>query len=241
MSKQRNLYRPPIKEAVIEFQFQPMLNFNKEELLNFQEHLKENYSSSQFLDLKKFTFGVQMDKATEVSESQFPFQGIKLEDKTRGFVVHFLKDRLSVSKINSYNNFETLLEEFFKIYSEINNLFKLGNISRIGLRYINEINFPDRFKKYLERTPLVFKKELSGKIKRTYNQSIFEYSDFEGAILNFIVDLKNKKIIVDTDVFNTSIFNPTELKKVNKILDKMRKIKNDIFFQIVSDKLEELL
>ena len=139
MSKKRKLVKPPIKEAVIELQFQPTLDFDKEDLDKLKTKLSSNYSKADFIETREVSFGLGTNLQSKIVDSPPKLQGIRFNDTTRGFIVLFLRNRLSVSKLSPYKSFEDLFEETLNMLNSISFLIKNQNISRIGVRYINEI------------------------------------------------------------------------------------------------------
>jgi uncharacterized protein (TIGR04255 family) len=239
MSKIRKLEKPPIVESVIEFQFQPFLEFDKQKLQNVKNALIKNYINSNFIESKQIDVGLNQNFPPKVIESPPQLMGIRLQDDKRGFVIQFLRDRLSLSKIKLYHDFEELLNEFFIIFENTREFIKENKINRIGLRYINEFSYKNDFYRYLESNP--FSISNSNGILRTYNQSIFGYDDTEGAILNYVLDIKEKKITIDIDVFSLIINDINKINKIRIILEKLRKRKNNLFFSIITKYLEEVL
>jgi uncharacterized protein (TIGR04255 family) len=241
MSKIRKLKRPPIKEAVIDFQFQPYFDFNETILFELKEKLKENYNKFEFTETQQITFGFIPEKNFEVFNSPKELNGMVLRDENRGFIFQLSRERLSLSKINSYNNFDELSDEFFMIFNYFNDLIKTKNISRIGVRYINEITPKNISKEKVQE--IIHKKYLPdfNNCNRTFSQIMISDKEYEGAILNLVVDYNSNQIIIDIDCFNTQINTIDNLDTLKKILQNQRKMKNQIFFMIVKNKFEEVL
>ena len=108
-------------------------------------------------------------------------------------------------------------------------------------RFINEINYQDNYVNLFETSPLVDFHTSIRTISRMYNQSIFEHSETEGSLVNLLLDLKKSQVIIDIDSYNNQIQHSNDINKIVSILENLRNRKNSIFFQIVSEKLEEVL
>ncbi len=241
MKKNRKLKNPQIKEAVIEFQFQPHLEFDKDFPNAFRDQLNEEYKFRNFQKCKAFSVSLYEDNVLNTTESTDIFDGIILEDQKRGYVVQLLRDRLSVSKLKPYGNFESLFEEAFKIYKLIQTLLINRNISRIGVRYVNEIEIEYPIKNYLKEASFYLNNLNYGTPERIYQQIIYSNSELEGTILNFVIDNKKKLLIIDIDAYTTQSQNPNDKDSIERVLGNLRSNKNDLFFQIVSDKIEEVI
>ena len=240
MSEIRKLDKPPIKEAVIEFQFQPSLEFEEDSLKEIVEQLKSNYEKHDFIRSKAISFKIGLDQQSKIApELPTQLQGLLLTDFERDFIVNFQRGRLSISKVKSYSNFEDLTEEAFAIYDALEDYLKGKTISRIAVRYINEISFKNDYKNIFEKPPLSdFHNKIQG-LQTFYNQNVFEHSDNEGSVVNLHINLKEKKVVVDIDSFNTILQDSADRVALKEVLSNLRKQKNSIFFDIVSDRFEK--
>jgi uncharacterized protein (TIGR04255 family) len=240
MSEIRKLDKPPIKEAVIEFQFQPLIDFEKEDLIELYKNVKDNYNEQKFLE--QLSFRMEPDLSPKMKDDIPPqVIGTILKDESRGFIVQFKRDRLAVSKLKPYYSFDELEKETFIFYSLIKKFIKDKNISRIGVRYINEINYIKEYLDIFEENPLNDYNKSIKEIKRFYNQSIFEHSINESTLLNLVIDKKLKQIVIDIDSYQLKPNKVDDIKKISHVLNILRERKNSIFFKIVSQKIEEVL
>ncbi len=242
MSAIRNLEKPPIKEAVIEFQFQPLIDLNKEDLIVLYNHVKDKYNEQKFLEQKQVSFNLDPSALPQIKDEIPAFLlGTVIKDKTRGFVVQFKRERLAISKLKPYTNFEEVEDEALLFFNFIKKHLNDIKISRIGVRYINEINYLKDYHKIFDDNPLTYYNNAINGIQRFYNQSIFDHSKNENTILNLVIDTKMKQVIIDIDSYQLKLNQVNDFDEISEVLKRLRKRKNSIFFQIVSNKLEEVL
>lgn len=149
-----------------------------------------------------------------------------------------------------YNNFETVKKEFVEFSEEFFNHFSEAQPSRIGLRYINEID------NHAEN-PLLWDKEINKKLlclfKLNYSGSspIRIFHNFEIKYSNFNLRFQfgiynpdypaiihRRHFILDYDAYYQGMFDPSEISEF--LVDFHSKIQ-DLFEDSITDKLREVM
>lgn len=236
MSKHKKLNNPPIKEAVIDFQFQPYLNINNDLFEQLKLILSENYSKSEFIYSKTFSFYLDNVNFQNINKNENPdIVGIRFFDNERNFIISLFKDRITISKLPDYHSFEELKCESGLFFNLFQNLLSCININRIGVKYINEIKFKNNINKILKnKFSPVF--ENTNKYSMQY---IVDNDDNIGSIINITIDNPAQLILIDIDCYENKIINIDDFTPFSNILLNLRKIKNEEFFKIVKSKFEE--
>ena len=127
----------PLRVALAQVRFAPVHAIEKpERIADFQERLVASYVARepQFPQTLTIQFGpVGGPPAPAAPERIWPF-----EDQTRGWSVALSSSSLAL-QASSYDDFEDFAAEFRSVVDALSETFQPKLRSRIGLRYINEI------------------------------------------------------------------------------------------------------
>lgn len=240
----QHLSKPPITEALFDIQFQIINPASEAEL----EQLADSKMLSGWQKAKIDTFEAEFEMAKEVfkqTQTSAKFEGFLIRDPDMHQVVQFRKDRLSVSHINMYTQWEDLEEQTSSNFGAICPIIKPEAVTRIAARYINKIDFSGstpNLKEYLIHQPLEFSVFAEMKVDAFRNS--FYFNEIKGgysAIVNIGTiesENKSKQLLVDVDVYKAVNIAP-EFTFVNEILGEIRALKNEIFFGLLTDKALE--
>lgn len=234
------LNNPPILEAVLEIQFLQEqgiseLGYEDKELEDIMSILKDKYSKNerhyrQRMDIK---FG-NKPPLNKKNISPTVIVGLKLTNENDKIVYQIFKDKIAVSKLEPYSSFENLLNELISVFDLLKEIYSTKKINRIGVRYVNKIQTQNTDVNYLKVTPFLFKNSTFD-TEVSHNQSVFRIEDCK-ALLNYRYNNFEKYALIDIDAYK--IFNEDEVnfKVIKLYFEKLRKIKNNLFFKILSYK-----
>lgn len=244
MAKYRHLSKAPIKEAVIDLRVVLRDDINSEALLEGYERVRADYPIKE--DLQEGKFGVQIDQGNTWSTSlQHSWVGFRATSHDKYQVVQFRVNGFAFSRLQPYQTWEQMLDEarrLWQVYLEIANPEK---VIRIATRFINVMTIRGSVRdmaNYLispPRLPEALPYELGGFATR------FVANDSKrGAVANIIQAMESAgrdsmSITLDVDVFTTQDYDPMHGDYWN-CLQRLREIKNEIFFESITEKTAEI-
>jgi uncharacterized protein (TIGR04255 family) len=138
MSSYPKLSKPPIAEAVIEFQVRVPENIDISKFKAFQDKLSDRFPYSS--EIRFIQAQVQIHPSSENTKTiGDTIIGLRLESADRRTVVQSTIRALGVSQLAPYDSWETLrarAEELWPVYCDIVGPMA---VTRLGVRYINRI------------------------------------------------------------------------------------------------------
>jgi len=150
----------------------------------------------------------------------------------------------------AYTSYEKLKEEFLEVTNKFFELFKETQVSRLGLRYINEIALDEKnpldWETYLNKDIIClinFVKEKEA-LSRVFSTIEMNYGDFnlrfQFGLFNFDfpAPIKKKSYILDFDAHYKGL---QDYNEVIQSLDKYHDKIQDLFELSITDKLREKL
>jgi uncharacterized protein (TIGR04255 family) len=217
-----------------------------EDLKLFREKVKAHYPLEEQRVSWQAGLGIKEGKPT-LSLPKGEIVGFLYKSSDGKKILQARLDGFTLNKLRPYDNWEKFVSEaktYWRIYSET---VKPSRISRIALRYINRIEIPipfGDFTEYLLTTP-----EIADGIPQGMSEFLMRIviPDEEAggtAIITQTID-SNKTlpdrvpIIFDVDVFKVPGDNFSE-EVMWDSFEKLRVLKNKIFFNSITAKTEEL-
>src|SRR5712692_6393770 len=132
---------PPIREAVCEFRFEPSQPWDSTVLGLVYEKIKEEFPK------KRQPSSLQVSVRTEAGEAENirgPSNRMQFLREDERALVQVAPDFLSVSHFKPYSKWELfkgIIEKALIAYRQLN---ETKGVRRLGLRYINQINIPEK-------------------------------------------------------------------------------------------------
>lgn len=232
---------PPIKEAILSVKFKDELSIELIEKFCQTQFINDNYPASRKSVIRQINAGVQGHQEFSVKDLQ---DGFVLESKAKGErLIQARKAELSYHKIGKYDNWESLIEEFKVICSELITAVGVDILAKeFSVRYINQIPVQEGdLKEYFKLVPM----EVDGlpkQVSSMFLQLALPFGDLNGIITETIANSKNdgkQNFIIDLKVINTSVY-LLGTQDTWEIFERMRNYKNQLFFSIVTDKIKPL-
>ena len=138
METNEHLEHAPIKEAIIDLRLNSNIGIGQ--LDSLKDSLPEGYS-----ELKPtFRQGVHLafnDGVIETKEQRSQ-QGYRSDQTERGFVAQFHENGITVSKLPPYTEWSDFKREARTLWDIYKTILGKVELSRIAVRYINEIHLP---------------------------------------------------------------------------------------------------
>ena len=234
----QHLTKAPISEAVFEIKTIPASSWEEAERT---AEIKKIYPSGYTFNSESMfeqSFGFLSIPPTSVSPV-VSWKGLKMISNDKTEIIRFSRDAFSFSRLRPYTDWEDFSSKSLTNYELYKTIHKsAGNIKRLGIRFINSIDYDGNdLSNYLKHPPV-----MAGNADKTFNGFLHHNSysvPDEGFQINHIQMLKpaaenqkNAVLIIDVDIFVDKI-KPDF--KINTALSKMRELKNDIFFGSLSE------
>lgn len=238
----------PIIEAVFDVRVGGVKIGTKDDLSG----LKTVLQASGFVkDKKIMTFknilnvSTDLNNALPTQDSSTELAGFVYltEDETRQ--IQITEEGFTFNALKPYSSWEETFPEFLKFWSLYFTKFSPVSITRIAARYINRIELPlpiGDFDSYFVNMPMI-PKCLPQTLSNFFIQLQIPFEDQQKTvILTQTLEARQESILpflVDIDVFQQGELT-NDLSQLTVEFEKIRKIKNDVFEEIITDKTREL-
>jgi uncharacterized protein (TIGR04255 family) len=133
------LMNPPLALVVAQIRFPPVLSIQTDDkaLARFQDLLRDRYPYLSIGQQIGINIGVQ-----GVEQQQTTTRIYQFADVGREWVVSLTVDSVAL-EARRYTDYDDFSERIMKLVAAIKEVFKIEVRLRLGLRYINEIRYPD--------------------------------------------------------------------------------------------------
>lgn len=233
-NSQKNYTSAPIEEALLEVRVTYSGPY-VDSIETFRENIKD-FCNYEELPQTRFHFRVSENnqpKVQDVPETQYLYTFKTTDEK---YVIQVSDIGLVVSRLRPYEGWDTFKDKILDCVSKFFKSFKIQNVNRLGLRFINKINCsPDDFYTYFKSFPSL----AYGKFALEANSSTMQFQVFnkEKGLNGIITEVINPKwanetlslnVTFDIDIFKNVAHKPI-ITEVEAHLPDMRAIKNDVF------------
>jgi uncharacterized protein (TIGR04255 family) len=247
MALHRHLTRAPLREALVDIQFEPRVSL--EDIDRFVSSISGEFPRKT--DIWEAFFGLNLADAPGETQSRHQAIGRRLESTDEPFVLQCRVSGFTLSRLSPYGEWSDLRAVAHRLWGEFLKHVGMVHISRIAVRYINEIRIPlpiRDFADYLTCPPTVpdaLPQALTGFLSKVIipDESMdcvsvvtqaFEGPPSEGPTGAAIT------VILDIDVFRTISLDNTQSEKLWEALDTLRDQKNRMFFEHLQEKTVEM-
>lgn len=239
---------PPITEALLDIRVELSKDINLKTLEEFHDHndIKERFPVKK----KRNPFKIGVKVSPEGKISTLPAiggpDGYLFQSPIANKTVQARIDGFTFNKLKPYKSWDAFRSEARKLWDIYFQITKPVRISRIALRYINRIEIPlpiKDFKEYVLTTP-----EIAPKLPQALNH-FFMRLEIPNPDIHAIALItqtmenptENQKLplILDIDVFSKINFISNDEEMWNEF-EKLRKFKNEIFLNSITEKTKEL-
>lgn len=248
MTQYETFPNAPIREAIFDIRVNLPEQTEVATLEGFHEDFKDRFPEKK----KKFSWKspveIKLEQGPEMGKPEGGIFGYLFKSPKDKKIVQARLDGFTFNKLKPYENWELFRDEGEELWEKYVERTHPINITRLALRYINEIeiplNEPDvKIEDYLllgPDTPKEFPYMLSNFLVRLQ----FHNPDIEAnAVVNiFMEPLKGGSIlpfIFDIDVYKELVLDPKNPIKW-EVMDALRDFKNELFFKGTTEKAREL-
>ena len=240
----------PAIEAVFDIKARATVELTEERLL---ESAQQHLPAYEFLDSQreiKHEVRFSTAKGEEIQQGlqDLGWKGMRFRSADRGYIVNIHRDGMTFSRLSPYQDWERFQEEGLRLWAFSTDLSKPETISRIGVRFINQIILPQgevNFERYMTSPPSP-PENMSMPFLGFMHQGIFQvpespYSVMITKTIQSPSPTTNNRfaLILDIDAF-TNMPRPTTTAGLEACLKDMRWLKNKAFFGSITEKAKEL-
>jgi uncharacterized protein (TIGR04255 family) len=231
MAQIRPLSRPPIREAILEFQIAPMVDISIEELEQWE--IPSTYPRMKIQKSSGISLRMNPDRTFGESSTKQSIEGGVSQDSERNIAVQIMRNRLTVNKLDPYTNFEFLKEEAQTFWEQYQQKLKPEQIQRVGLRYVNEIPLSESLEHYLLFVP---QGELAEQAVRSYQRYEIRRAEEQIAgLVQIIIEKESKMLFIDIDLFSERLYQANDALVWSESVEQLHSLKNDLFFSTITE------
>lgn len=240
MATRRHLDRAPIQEALIDIRFEPPVVSTLVDSMA-GEFAKPNGTVH---DLWETTF--ELRGGSEPQTTQTTQTGVRA-GKRIDFgknVVQLRTTGFTFSRLAPYQDWEAMSLDAANLWQRYLKAAGEVAIIRLAVRYINVLNLQlpmGDFKEFLNSPPAVpepLPQAVSSFMTRVV--SVDQASNDHAAVTQVFEGLspgsQEFKLILDIDVFHPCSFGGLDFTQISTVLARLRDLKNDVFFEYLTDK-----
>ena len=245
MASARQLKNAPVKEAVIDIQFDSSIELTHIDAI--ADRVREKYSRKS--DIWQTVLGIGQSEGGQ-NAADNTLLGRRLESEDGRFVLLMRRNGLTVSRLAPYVDWDELRNEAKTCWSALLAVSELPSVSRVAVRYINEIKIPlpigdfDEFLTCPPTVPAALPQAISEFVTRVVipdpdNQTVSIVTQALQAAPYFLEGKPVAPVILDIDVFWVGGL-PAAGGEIWGVLDILREQKNKMFFEHLTEKVLEM-
>ena len=242
----RHYANAPITEALIDIQAQlpPASDLGK--LARIQQAISQDYPGKQRQELHQFQVQV-FPGQPEGAKTEDTILGFRLSSSDGKQIVQVRRNGFSFSRLTPYENWGRMRDEARRLWSLYSEAVRPTKITRVAVRYINQINIPlpmNDFADYVLLSPQVppgMSQDLSN-----YFMRLEQPQPDIGAHLVLITAMLQPtdpsvcSVALDIDVFGQSL-EITDDKEAWELLESLRQRKDQIFEACITDQTRRII
>jgi len=237
------LSRAPVTEALIDIRVKFTPDLDVKRIDSIYESIKTDYPQKQEQRLSQAQ--VEQKPGEGVVKSSTKINGYRYISSDNKQIVQTRLDGFTFSRLYPYITWKDLRSEAYKIWLLYKEITTPELITRVALRYINNLNIPmpiRDFSDFLTAPPTIpdgLPQGVSSFLTRViiHEPSIGAVAIITHALEQVVTDFA--PIILDIDVFKLQPEGIDE-KEAWDTIEKLRNFKNQIFFKSITDKLKEM-
>lgn len=243
MAEIRHLSNAPIREAIIDIQFEPLAD------IEAVDHFAASFASAsdKVSDLWTSTLELKMEP-NGVRQSQVGSRIGKRVDLEDGkHVVQFRTAGFTFSRLYPYESWEVMSDKALNFWHRYFEAMKPTVISRVATRYINSIQLPlpiDDFSGYFVYAPEV-PSSLPQSISSFFSRVVIadpatsDVTNVTQMLEGLSPDQSSLTVLLDIDATYPQPLPTSDASQITTILNRLRDTKNKAFFGFLEEKALE--
>lgn len=239
------LTKAPIKEALLDIRVKLSPDFEVKRLDSVSQEIKELYPKKQEQRVSNIHF--ESKPGAELMESTTKINGYRYLTSDDKKIFQARLDGFTFNRLSPYSTWEDFRQEAHKLWSLYKKVASPDMITRVALRYINNLRIPlpmKEFGEYLKAPPTVPEALPQGVTSFLIRINVYNPDLEANAVITQALEpIMDKQtplpVVLDIDVFRIRSEGIEEDEAWN-LLEKLRHFKNQIFFESITDKLLEV-
>lgn len=235
--------KAPIIEATIDIQTTLPEDFDTTKLKEFQSVLGSDYLEANEVRTETITLDTLTGDQTRSTE----LLGYRFLSTSRQFIVQVRKNGFSFSILAPYENWRKYASEARRIWVQFRDQFPPETITRLGVRYINQLDIPASsivLKDYFNTVPEIAE-GIPQLVNQYFMQLVIPMEQIQAqAILNQAIVPPaipdTTSLMFDIELFRTQEV-PEEENAIWEVFDLLREGKNLIFDASLTARAKELI
>ncbi len=239
IQKKPQYKNPHIKEAVFDIQIRGGSPLN---ITLYDKFLALNKNYKPNGKIQNITIDTKTNKHT------IDTVGYKCKSSDQKQIAVLKKDGFSFSRLAIYNGWEKNYKQALNLWENYCDIMQPEMITRVATRFISQFLIPQVFKHPKEyfSTYLQYDKSISLSWDQTSFKTVLAHKDGIRSLFSFNSQVKPENqgvnVTLDIDVFANNLTLPyNKTFEIKKIFTNLRKIKNNIFEQSITDKIRDLM
>lgn len=247
MAKVRHLENAPVREALIDIQFEPRVEF--EAINRFAGSLASEFPGQH--DMWEALVGFNVEGAQASANTSHAVIGKRMDTEVNPHVLQCRTSGFTFSRLAPYIEWERLRDDAKRLWCAFASEVGSHTVKRVAVRYINEIKIPlpiKDFGDYLVCPPKVpesLPQAISGFLQRVV---IPDEESHCISVVNQLFEglsvLPNGQqaisVILDIDVFRQTEIDSSKVDEIFVMLDALRDQKNRMFFEHLTEPAVEM-
>ena len=237
----------PIREALLDIRVELPGDVDLKKLETFHSFVKERFPERQ----ERRFIKAELKLSPEMASAQLPTSsgtdGYFFRSQSEKKIVQARLDGFTFNKLKPYESWDALRSEASELWNFYLQVANPLRITRIALRYINRIDIPlplIDFKEYILTTPEIAP-ILPQALSNFFMRLVIPNPEIQATAIIIEtmenpVDDQRLPLILDIDVWRGTIYNKDNQTEMWDDFEKLRRFKNDIFFNSITEKTKEL-
>lgn len=241
------IYRKaPITEALIDIRAELAEETTLEKLASFHELVKDRFPQKEERILITSSFKVSLGNPLISDTSGSKIDGYRFRSPETNKIVQVRLDGFTFNKLKPYESWDVFSAEAKELWNMYSGLAQPIKVTRLALRYINRIEIPlpiKDFREYILNAPDI-SPNLPQSLNHFFMRVVIPYHEVEAtAVITVTMDEQvnpqQVPIIFDIDVFKGRSYKSDDAD-IWQDLEKLRNLKNEIFFDSLTDIAKEM-
>ena len=244
MARRRDhLRRAPIAEAVIDYRVLPQDGISADLFANLGASVGEVYDQRLPMRSIQARFGFHPERPVEASQTEAAL-GWMYKSSAIAAVAQFRSDGFTFSKLEKYTTWQEVFGEAERLWRLYVLTARPSEVSRVAVRYINRLRLPGpaELRDYFEAPP-----GLPAPMSQAITEFLMRFviNDAERdakAIVTLALEPSIEPILpvlFDIDAYR-EIALPPDAPAIREIFDRLRALKNEIFFAWLTERTVEM-
>jgi len=222
-SQMSHYEKAPITEALIDIRVELSTELRFEDLHAIRKHVSKDYPQEETRNLAEGT--IQFAPAMQASVQQKPW-GLLFRNEAKNQVLQARLDGFTFSRLEPYETFEKLRGEARRLWDIYRELMRPKRVTRVAVRYINQLPELRNFGPYLMRLPM-HQGDLKGTLVINEAMTPAKSPDTVSIVLDFDLHVDDPPVTTEQELWS--------------FFDRLRERKNAYFEACITDKTRELI